>query len=673
MCWGAMSRTSVVILDPTITYSMNTVLTWGIQLFDAIDHMHQKHKLVHRDIKPDNIFVTNEYQLKIGDFGLAKVVGDGTVTGRLIGTPRYMSPPNMKEDGVQRNVYEQLIEADVSNSHRNDVYSLGLAIWEIIERRTIFTNYEIPGVYDNDEVSGVFFDREQLLFDIALKRVTEIEPPECQSEIQKIILKCTNFQRIHRPPASEVLDLLKQTQKTNQFISSLPFMPTDDQNQKELMKPIGFDDRTECVGLKPYPEKRKQHLLNDILGKEHMEKSVCRCGAVAHNSQTVNICWIEPNNQLTTTTAQIPLEYSPDQQDFVHRKEQIPPTAFHKIGTGSATMVVAGVFRKDGERGKGEKVTMKRYDIVSLTNRTQSTFTQLLQEIQNTQYLIHPNIVTMMDSFYEEGLNRSLKFVWIITERMDHTLDVYFKHLQTGNKLRDHRNVSALFVQMFRALDFLYQRGVMHRDVRPENIGMKMAGFVIKLLDFGACGQINAQLDHTRLVLTPPIYQPLEVILERRYDCGVDIWAMGLVGMEMLGCKLMMPSSVNRRLTQPIKQQILDVIGLPNTKYQDIFQYCLSSERPRPRRLEAEIDTALDRMESDRHSSLTKANLKDLLLKLLDVNPQSRPRAYECLEHPYLLKMNQSLEPVPTEDIQNSNTRDEGILKQMLLNFSRLV
>ncbi|CAJ0916617.1 unnamed protein product, partial [Mesorhabditis belari] len=95
-----------VLLDPTITYSMNTVLTWGIQLFDAIDHMYQKHKLVHRDIKPDNIFVTNEYQLKIGDFGM---------------------------------------EADVSNSHRNDVYSLGVVMWEIIERRTIFTNYETSG------------------------------------------------------------------------------------------------------------------------------------------------------------------------------------------------------------------------------------------------------------------------------------------------------------------------------------------------------------------------------------------------------------------------------------------------------------------------------------------------------------------------------------------------
>ncbi|CAJ0916190.1 unnamed protein product, partial [Mesorhabditis belari] len=129
-----------VIHDPTMTYSMKSVLTWGIQLFDAIDHIYQKHNMVHRDIKPDNIFVTNEYQLKIGDFGLVKVVGDGTVSGTFgIGTPRYMSPPQMKEDGVQQDV--------VSNSHRNDVYSLGLVMWEIIERRIHLSDVLIFNVF----------------------------------------------------------------------------------------------------------------------------------------------------------------------------------------------------------------------------------------------------------------------------------------------------------------------------------------------------------------------------------------------------------------------------------------------------------------------------------------------------------------------------------------------
>ncbi|CAJ0916147.1 unnamed protein product, partial [Mesorhabditis belari] len=142
-----------VILDPTITYSMNTVLTWGIQLFDAIDHMYQKHQMVHRDIKPEKIFVTNEYQLKIGDFGL---------------------------------------EADVSCSHRNDVYSLGLVMWEIVERRVVFS-------------------------------------------------QCTNFRRFRRPTAGDALELLRRIATKDPFISTLSFLPKKDKQQKSLIRPIGFN------------------------------------------------------------------------------------------------------------------------------------------------------------------------------------------------------------------------------------------------------------------------------------------------------------------------------------------------------------------------------------------------------------------------------------------------
>ncbi|CAJ0916132.1 unnamed protein product, partial [Mesorhabditis belari] len=194
-----------VILDPTITYSMNTVLTWGIQLFDAIDHMYQKQKLLHRGIKPDNIFVTNDYKLKIGDFGLVKLVEDGTVTGTFIGTPRYMSPPDMKEDGVQRDVYEQLKEADVSNSHRNDVYSLGLVMWEMVERRRVFS----------------------------------------------------------QPIAGDALWLLRRIAKDDPFISTLSFLPKENKQQKSLIRPIGFNGEIDEIVVVYHREGKEIFQLSD--------------------------------------------------------------------------------------------------------------------------------------------------------------------------------------------------------------------------------------------------------------------------------------------------------------------------------------------------------------------------------------------------------------------------
>ncbi len=92
----------------------------------GLDHAHQ-HGIIHRDIKPANIMITATGQVKITDFGLAKLIGSQlqhTVADTLLGTPLYMSP-------------EQAIGNDIDG--RSDIFSLGTICYEMVTGKQPFT------------------------------------------------------------------------------------------------------------------------------------------------------------------------------------------------------------------------------------------------------------------------------------------------------------------------------------------------------------------------------------------------------------------------------------------------------------------------------------------------------------------------------------------------------
>ena len=88
-----------------------------VQTLSACQYAHEK-GVVHRDIKPSNIYILPNGHVKILDFGIAKLFGQGnemTQTGTQMGTPIYMSPEQVK--------------ADKSIDHRSDIYSLGVTMY----------------------------------------------------------------------------------------------------------------------------------------------------------------------------------------------------------------------------------------------------------------------------------------------------------------------------------------------------------------------------------------------------------------------------------------------------------------------------------------------------------------------------------------------------------------
>jgi len=93
------------------------------RICEALQYAHGE-GILHRDIKPENILLDARGQVKIADFGIAKLVGDEkadvtlTATGAALGTPHYMAPEQL----------EKPAEVD----HRADIYSLGVVFYEML-------------------------------------------------------------------------------------------------------------------------------------------------------------------------------------------------------------------------------------------------------------------------------------------------------------------------------------------------------------------------------------------------------------------------------------------------------------------------------------------------------------------------------------------------------------
>lgn len=133
----------------------------AIQVAKALKIAHAQH-IIHRDIKPQNILITDEGKIKVADFGIARVVSDQTVNANAIGSVHYISPEQAKGGRCDA---------------RSDIYSLGITMYEMMTGRVPFTG--------DSTVAIALAHLEQAI------TPPSVYNPLISSNLERIILKCT--------------------------------------------------------------------------------------------------------------------------------------------------------------------------------------------------------------------------------------------------------------------------------------------------------------------------------------------------------------------------------------------------------------------------------------------------------------------------------------------------
>ncbi|XP_056358171.1 mitogen-activated protein kinase 9 isoform X3 [Oenanthe melanoleuca] len=261
------------------------------------------------------------------------------------------------------------------------------------------------------------------------------------------------------------------------------------------------------------------------------------------------------------------------------RYQQLKP-----IGSGAQGIVCAAF-----DTVLGINVAVKK---LSRPFQNQTHAKRAYRELVLLKCVNHKNIISLLNVFTPQKSLEEFQDVYLVMELMDANL------CQVIHMELDHERMSYLLYQMLCGIKHLHSAGIIHRDLKPSNIVVK-SDCTLKILDFGL-----ARTACTNFMMTP-------YVVTRYYRAPEVILGMGYKENGTPSADFM------KKLQPTVRNYVENRPKYPGIKFEELFPDWIFPS------------------ESDR-DKLKTSQARDLLSKMLVVDPDKRISVDEALRHPYI-------------------------------------
>jgi serine/threonine protein kinase len=448
--------------------------------------------LVHRDISPPNILVGYHGEVKLTDFGLAKsaIKREMTSPGVVFGRYSYLSPEQARGLPADR---------------RTDVYAAAIVLWEMLTGRQLFPSSNRS---HQDALAAVRNPQ--------VRAPSQVVPgiPEGLDDVVLMGLAAEREQRY--PGANEFRVALSD-------ILARHFPTTDVDRLSEFMRDIfAREYKIETGDL----EKVTRRDYSDIRAAADVSDSISISDVIPLSGESEipladgDIVELREPGDTEPGVAQLRLSA----QDWVGQIVASRYRIESVLGIGG----MGAVFRAT-HLALGKPVALKI--LHNAYSRRSDVVARFMREARAATQTGHPNIIDVVDiGTTDDG------GAFYVMELLDGS--TLAKYLSRDGTLAVRRAVH-IVCQVCRALGAAHEIGIIHRDLKCENVFLVTRGRdpdFVKVLDFGVCKMSDgAGLETTPgMVIGSPAYLAPEVVAGAEASAASDIYAIGCILFELL-------------------------------------------------------------------------------------------------------------------------------------------